>query len=103
MTHSGGKPHAVGDHGQRYEVSCFDETKNARIVIGWTDDAASASQWATSVELRPSWKFAWVTDRRPVSTDKGAAIPDCPHCDGFLFDGHIVHGPKCVTLNTREA
>lgn len=73
MTHSGGKPHAVGDRGQRYEVSCFDETKNARIVIGWTDDAAGAARWATSVELRPSWKFAWVTDRRPGSTDKVAA------------------------------
>lgn len=72
MTHSGGKPHTnVGDRGQRYEVSVFDETKNARTVIGWSDDAGIAGQMSTAAEQRPSWKFAWVTDRwMPRSHDE---------------------------------
>lgn len=63
MTHSGGKPHAVGDKGQRYEVSVFDEGKKERIVIGWSNDAAVARSMADSAELRPSWTFAQVRDR----------------------------------------
>ena len=65
MTHSGGKPHTnVGDRGQRYEVTVYDENKNERIVIGWSDDPAVASEMGTSAELRPSWKFAQVRDRK---------------------------------------
>lgn len=68
MTHSGGKAHGVGDRGQRYEVSVFDENEKKRIVLGWTDDAETARQMADSAALRPSWKFEWVTDRRAAST-----------------------------------
>lgn len=63
MTHSGGKPHAVGDRGQRYEVTAFDESKNARFVIGWTNDAEFARGMAVGAELHPSWNFAQVRDR----------------------------------------
>lgn len=76
MTYNGGNPHPVGDRGQRYEVSCFDETQDKRIVLGWTDDAEVARQMADGAELRPSWKFAWVTDRSvhpttPPHADQG--------------------------------
>lgn len=65
MTHSGGKPHAnVGDRGQRYEVTVFDDNKNERIVIGWSDDPKIASDMGTAAESRPSWKFAQVRDRQ---------------------------------------
>lgn len=63
MTHSGGKPHAVGDKGQRFEVSVYDEAKGERVVLGWSDDAKVASEMAASAEIRPSWKFANVRDR----------------------------------------
>lgn len=69
MTHSGGQPHTnTGDFGQRYEVTVFDEAKNARIKIGWSNDAKVASDMGTAAELRPSWKFAQVRDRA-VSCD----------------------------------
>lgn len=71
MTHSGGQPHAVGDRGQRYEVSVFDDDKGARIVIGWSEDAPTASRMATGAEKRPSWKFAWVTDRQAAGQEGG--------------------------------
>src|SRR5689334_25301932 len=51
MTHSGGKPHPVGDKGQRYEVTVFDTGKNERIVVGWTNDAATARSMAGGAEL----------------------------------------------------
>ena len=75
MTHSGGKPHTnVGDKGQRYEISCYDEGQNKRIVLGWSDDAEAARQMASGAELRPSWKFAWVTDRF-AETQPGDPVP----------------------------
>ena len=55
----------VGDKGQRYVVSAFDEGKNERMNLYYTDDPKRASELATNAELRPSWKFAWVTDRKP--------------------------------------
>ena len=69
MTHSGGKPHHVGDGaGYRYAISVFDEVENKRINLAYTNDAKRASEMATAAELRPSWKFAWVTDRTPGAT-----------------------------------
>lgn len=64
MTHSGGKPHAVGDRGQRYEVSFFNPATNERQVLGWTDDAEGARKMAGAVEAHPSWEVPWITDRR---------------------------------------
>ena len=68
MTHSGGESHVVGDRGQRYEVSVFDENMNQRVIVGWSDDAQQASEMASSAERRPSWRFAWVTDRAAPMT-----------------------------------
>ena len=61
MTHSGGKPHAVGDRGQRYEVSFFDGEK--RQVYGWTDDAETARKMGDSIDKHPVWGFPQVRDR----------------------------------------
>jgi hypothetical protein len=59
----------LGDEGQRYVVSVFDSNMNKRINLAYTDDAEHASRLATTSELRPSWKFAWVTDRHTVPTE----------------------------------
>ena len=72
MTHSGGRPHNVGDgEGLRYAVSVFDENKGERINLAYTNDAKHAAEMATAAELRPSWKFAWVTDRQPSTVNGG--------------------------------
>lgn len=62
MTHSGGQRHAVGYANQQFEVSVFDEEANARRVVGWTNDSAAAAKLKDSAELRPGWRFGWVTD-----------------------------------------
>lgn len=55
----------VGDEGQRYVVSVYDENRNERMNLYYTDDPVRAAYLATISETRPSWNFAWVTDRRP--------------------------------------
>jgi hypothetical protein len=64
VTHSGGKPHQVGDRGQRYEISCFDQVSKERIVIGWTNDAETAADMRAGAEMRPTWCECQVKDRR---------------------------------------
>ena len=63
MTHSGGKPHVVGDRGQRYEVSFYDPEQDKRRVLGWTDTPESAQKMAEAIEAHPSWQFAQIIDR----------------------------------------
>lgn len=63
MTHSGGKPHNVGDRGQRYEVTFYDPSINARRVMGWSDTAEGAQSMAASIEAHPSWQFPQIRDR----------------------------------------
>lgn len=71
VTHSGGKPHEnIGDRGQRYEVSVFDEIKNKRIVIGWTASAVAARIMSEASMSRPSWKFAKFVRRLGTLSDK---------------------------------
>jgi len=64
MTHSGGKPHNVGDRGQPYEVSYFDEEANVRKVFGWADTPERAQAMSRAVEAHPSWQFVQIRDRR---------------------------------------
>ena len=64
MTHSGGKPHAVGDRGQPYEVTFFDPNTNARRVLGWCETAEGAQDLARAIEAHPSWQFPQIRDRR---------------------------------------
>jgi hypothetical protein len=63
MTHSGGKPHAVGDRGQRYEVSYYDPYSNTRKTFGWSDTIEGAQAFARSIELHPSMQFPKIRDR----------------------------------------
>ena len=63
MTINGGQPHAVGDKGQRYEVTYFDPQANCRKVLGWSDTAEGAQRMADGVEKHPSWQYPWITDR----------------------------------------
>lgn len=63
MTHSGGKPHAIGDRGQRFEISFFDPTSNSRKVFGWSDTRAGAENMVDSIDLHPVWKDPQVLDR----------------------------------------
>lgn len=63
MTHSGGKPHAVGDRGQRYEVSYFDPIANVRKVFGWSDDTRGARAMSAAIDAHPSWDYPQLWDR----------------------------------------
>lgn len=63
MTHSGGKPHTVGDRGQRYEVTYFDERTNTRKIFGWSDTTDGAQAMAEAIELHPSMQFPQIRDR----------------------------------------
>lgn len=65
MTHLGGKPHAVGDQGQRYEVTFLDHDADQRRVLGWTDDHSVALRMVSGVNAHPTWNFPWVVDRKP--------------------------------------
>lgn len=83
MTHNGGRPHTnVGDRGQRYEVTVFDESQNKRLVVGWSNDPKGASDMGTAAELRPSWKFAQVKDRAVACID-GRGNHSYWHSDGL--------------------
>ena len=66
MTHSGGKPHHVGDIGQRYEVTFYDPIANARKVFGWSDTPEGARAMADAVQAHPSWQFPQLTDRQAI-------------------------------------
>lgn len=59
MTHSGGKPHRVGDFGQRYEAWCVDGDGHD-MCIGYSD---SATAFKNMVELHPVWHSWRIIDR----------------------------------------
>jgi hypothetical protein len=67
VTHSGGKPHHVGDRGQRYEVS-FEDVGGKRMVFGWSDDMAGAERMMASIRLHPTWVQPAVRDRSADGT-----------------------------------
>lgn len=73
MTHSGGKPHKVGDRGQRYQVTYMAENPESsetfpfvKKILSWTDDLATAERMAQSILAHPTW-------RRPEIEDRAAA------------------------------
>lgn len=65
MTHSGGKPHNVGDRGQRYEVLANgypkDQTDN---VIGWSDTLEGADRMMSAILRAPGCTSARIFDRQ---------------------------------------
>ncbi len=62
MTHSGGKPHAVGDRGQRYEVTYMDPG-GKRCVFGWSETWVGADDMVKSIDLHPVWEDGLIRDR----------------------------------------
>lgn len=68
MTHSGGKPHAVGDRGQRYEVRATGWPTAGESVIAWTDSKELADKRAESVLTAPSCTASRVVDRGNLVT-----------------------------------
>lgn len=65
MTHSGGKPHEVGDKGQRYEVSYYDPSTSTRKKFGWTNDFITAAGMLRSISLHPTMQLGMIHDRQP--------------------------------------
>jgi hypothetical protein len=63
MTHSGGKPHAVGDRGQRYEVSFYDPEAGKRRVMGWSNTLDGARSFMDAIDAHPVWTDPRVRDR----------------------------------------
>jgi hypothetical protein len=65
MTHLGGKPHKVGDMGQRYEVLAHGYPKNELDnVIGWSDTLEGAERMMNGILLAPSCTSAKIFDRQ---------------------------------------
>jgi hypothetical protein len=64
MTHSGGKPHAVGDRGQRYEIRCTGYPKDIESVIGWGEKADGAMRMAMGILKAPGARTAKIVDRQ---------------------------------------
>lgn len=69
MTHSGGKPHNVGDRGQRYMVTyCPTDDPDAprktnEKTFGYSNDMDGAEAFCQSIELHPSMFFPEIVDR----------------------------------------
>jgi hypothetical protein len=73
MTHSGGKPHNVGDHGQRFEVRATGYPKAGENVIGWSDTIEGADVMAGSIRRAPSCTSTTIYDRA-----QGKELPPRP-------------------------
>lgn len=64
MTHSGGKPHNIGDKGQRYEIRATGYPKVEVSVIGWSDDLDGAKRMASAIRKAPCCLSTEIFDRR---------------------------------------
>lgn len=65
MTHSGGRPHNVGDKGQRYEVLAHGYPKNETDnVIGWSNDLDGAYTMMNAILKAPGCTSAKIYDRQ---------------------------------------
>jgi len=67
VTIDGGKPHAVGDRGQRYEVTFFNPATFSRQVLGWCDTIEGAESMAAGVNMHPAWEQPQIEDRAPAT------------------------------------
>lgn len=68
MTYSGGKPHVVGDRGQRYEVRATGWPRTEKSAIGWTDLISKAAQMAASARTNPSCISTEIFDRQDITS-----------------------------------
>ena len=74
MTINGGKPHAVGDRGQRYEVTFFNTATLKRQVLGWSETREGANRMADGINAHPAWEQPQIVDRHKPPND-GAHRP----------------------------
>jgi hypothetical protein len=73
MTINGGKPHAIGDRGQRYEVTFFNPATFTRQVLGWSSTMEGAESMASGIDKHPVWEQPQIVDRGPC------ALKEHPH------------------------
>lgn len=72
MTINGGQPHAVGDRGQRYEVTFFNPATRKRQVLGWASTLEGAEGMVAGIYKHPAWEQPRVEDREtPTAPLKG--------------------------------
>lgn len=63
MTHSGGKPHNVGDKGQRFQLSAFGYPKEEKSVIGWHSTREGINRMRDAISSAPRCQGTEVFDR----------------------------------------
>lgn len=64
MTHSGGKPHATGDRGQRYEIRVTGWPEEGKTtVLGWAEELDRAAAMAASIRKAPGCVSTEIFDR----------------------------------------
>jgi hypothetical protein len=63
MTINGGKPHAVGDRGQRFEVTFFNPATFKRQVLGWCETREDADKIVATMRDHPVWEQFQIVDR----------------------------------------
>ncbi len=68
MTHSGGKPHNVGDKGQQYEVRATGYPSDGENVIGWSATIEGAQRMMTAILKAPGCTSASIFDRELNAT-----------------------------------
>ena len=74
MTYSGGKPHNVGDKGQRYEVRMTGYPSPGPNVLGWAPTLEGATQMAKAIRTAPSCTAAEVYDRQDGKVVDGSQV-----------------------------
>lgn len=72
MTINGGKPHAVGDRGQRYEVTFFNPATFQRQVLGWASTSEAAESMAEGIRAHPVWEQPQIQDRMSAAKEQGS-------------------------------
>ena len=63
MTTNGGKPHAVGDRGQRYEITYLDGQNAQRRTLGWCATREQADMVVLTMSDHPVWSGFEIIDR----------------------------------------
>ena len=90
MTHSGGKPHNVGDKGQRYAVTYYDDDGVLK-GFGWSNDLAGAEMMCQSIDLHPCMSRPMIYDReRKGPVDR----PQDKSCYDILSDPNASDAEK---------
>ena len=97
MTWGGGKPHPVGDRGQRYEVTYCDpesDEPSKRRVFGWSDTMAGAEGMMNSIELHPVWALPVIRDRGEpcIDCDASGRYPTGATCKSCGGSGRVLDG-----------